>query len=75
MYVLFICPFNDTQLKLLMCLILSLLFHLPLSLKGCIDHAALWSMLQPAPPPSLLNIVNNRNGVISAAPREMAAQL
>lgn len=34
-------------------------------------------MLQaaPLPPPSLLNVVNNRNGVISAAPREMAAQL
>ena len=32
-------------------------------------------MLQPAPPHSLLNVVNNRNGVISAAPREMAAQL
>lgn len=32
-------------------------------------------MLQPAPPRSLLNVVNNRNGVISAAPREMAAQL
>lgn len=29
----------------------------------------------PPPPTSLLNVVNNRNGVISAAPREMAPQL
>lgn len=56
-------------------LFVSLLFHLLLSLKGSIDHTALCSMLQPAPPPSLLNVVNNRNGVISVAPCEMAAQL
>lgn len=55
--------------------VLELLFHLQTLLRGSIDHASLWSMLQAVPPPSLLNVVNNRNGVISAAPREMASQL
>lgn len=56
-----------------MCKIFSCQIH---SFKASIDHAMLWSnTLIPQPSQPSLNVVNNRNGVIRAAPCEMAAQL